>query len=203
MLRLLLAPLLVFGFAAYAEEVAIANSHPGVGPMVVVGDSLARGYGAGDPNIAPPGCLRNNFPGQAHAQGVDGRTSAGVLANLPAAIEKAPKLVFVSSGGNDAINNYYMGNYPEEKSLEEMNKIFDQLLATGALVAYLGLNPPYPQSERLPKISELARSKGVLVIDGMAGFWNTDMMGDEFHPNTKGYTEMCRRIVEAVRGHYP
>lgn len=84
-----------------------------------------------------------------------------------------------------------------------MTKLFDRLLATGALVVYLGLNPPYAGAERLPAITEIAKSKGVLVVDGMAGFWNTQLMGDEFHPTTEGYRQMCQRIVEAVRGHYP
>jgi lysophospholipase L1-like esterase len=203
MRSLLLTFVFALSFSSFAEETKITNANPGVGPIAVVGDSLARGAGATDAELAPAGCFRNNFPGEVHALGVDGRTSEGVLANLNQATDKKPKLVFVSSGGNDAINDYYFGNYPEQKTMEQMNEIFDRLLATGAVVAYLGLNPPYPQAVRLPKISDLAKTKGVIVVDGMNGMWGTDQMADEFHPNDKGYTEMCRRIVEAVRGHYP
>ncbi len=194
---------LIFSLSAHANQVVITNSNPGVGPMVVLGDSLASGWGTSEESVRPAGCLDASFEGEMHGMAIPGNTSKGVLNKLDEAIAKNPKLVFVSSGGNDAIRNRSGGAYPPERTYQEMAEIFDRLLATGAVVAYLGLNPPFEAAARLPVVSEIARAKGVLVIDGMNGMWGTDYMADLIHPNTKGYTEMCRRIVEAVRGHYP
>lgn len=192
-----------FAFAAHADQITITNNNPGIGPISVIGDSLAAGYGADDDAVRPAGCFKANFEGETSDFSVPGRTSTDVLSDLDKSLQKAPHLIFVSAGGNDAIQNYWTNNFPAEKSYEQMTKLFDRLLATGALVVYLGLNPPYAGAERLPAITEIAKSKGVLVVDGMAGFWNTQLMGDEFHPTTEGYRQMCQRIVEAVRGHYP
>jgi lysophospholipase L1-like esterase len=113
--------------------------------------------------------------------------------------------VFVSSGGNDAISDYFVpGSYPAEQTMHEMEKMFDDLQATGAVVLYLGLNPPYTGGERMPEIWKLAESKGVIVVDGLADLWgDKDKMSDDLHPNEEGYKIFCERIEKAVTGYYP
>ena len=194
--------ILLFGPTLWATG-NVLNSNPGVGVIAVAGDSLARGRGATNPDNRTPGCFRQNFPGQVESFGVDGRTSYQLLGDLSEVEAVQPKLIFVSSGGNDAIKDFWFGFYPEERTLREMDEIFDRLLATGAVVVYLGLNPPQKAAARLPKISALAASKGVLVVDGMQGLWGTDFMRDQFHPNDQGYQKMCARIVEALQPYYP
>jgi lysophospholipase L1-like esterase len=192
-----------FAFAAHADQITLTNNNPGVGPISIIGDSLAAGYGADQEDAKPAGCFRGNFQGEVSDFSVPGRTSTDILNDLEKPLQKAPHMIFVSAGGNDAIQNYYTGNFPNEKSYDQMTQLFDRLVATGALVVYLGLNPPYEGAERLPGITAIAQAKGILVVDGMNGFWGTQKMSDEFHPTTEGYREMCQRIVDSVRGHYP
>lgn len=183
----------------------IQNNKPGQGSIVVLGDSLAAGSGGTDPKHIPAGCLAQEFGRTVSDMAVPGLTSEEILAKADLATADSPSLVFVSSGGNDAIREHYKpGSYSAQKSLSEMSSLFERLISSGALVIYLGLNPPYPGTQRMTEISDLARQKGVIVVDGMAGFWgNNDLMADQFHPNDKGYAIMCSRIVAALNGHYP
>ncbi len=186
---------------------AIKNTHPGVGTITVMGDSLAAGSGATDLAIKPAGCLSQLQNDTVTSHAVPGYTSQQILNTLPAVQADAPKLVFISSGGNDTmIDNKYPGQYPQAKTLQEMNTLFDQLFQSNnqIVVAYLSLNPPVPYATRLPEITQLAQSKGVIIIDGMYGLWtDPSKMADQIHPNNIGYAIMCSRILNAIKPHYP
>ncbi|MBC7457714.1 MAG: SGNH/GDSL hydrolase family protein [Bdellovibrionaceae bacterium] len=183
----------------------IQNSHPGVGPIAIIGDSLAYGTGATDNTVKPAGCLAQLQNLGVSSYAVPGTTSVQVASSSSKALSIRPKLVFVSSGGNDTLIDYNQpGQYPEAKTLQEMSDLFDVLAAEHNVVAYLGLNPPVPYSTRLPKISQLAESKGVIVVDGMSGLWSdASMMSDQIHPNNAGYSLMCNRILAAITPYYP
>lgn len=183
----------------------IRNAKPGSGMVAVIGDSLANGTGATDENVKPTGCLANATGNPVKDLAEDGLTSAETIKQAEIAVNLQSKLVFVSAGGNDAIREYVKtGSYPVQQTLDDMTKVFDYLLESGALVVYLGLNPPTKGADRLPLISQLARDKGVIVVDGMAGLWEDQQkMHDGFHPNDAGYAIMCDRIKAAISGYYP
>jgi acyl-CoA thioesterase I len=188
------------------NENTVRNAKPGMGTIVILGDSLAAGSGATAPAKVPEFCLADAFPGQAvHNQATPGLTSLQILARVQAVEADQPKLIFVSSAGNDTISDYYKpGSYPAQKTLKEMDEMFDRLLDTGALVVYLGLTPPWPRTERLTEVSDLAKQKGVIVVDGMNGLWKDPAyMADQLHPNNAGYKIMCDRILESIQGFYP
>lgn len=177
-----------------------------------MGDSLAYGYGASATGMTPERCFSRHFPGKSFNYAVNGYTTSDLMGHLQKVLpphlrnEKlAPAMIFVSIGGNDALlNRVKEGRYPERKTMEEISRLFDQLLATKALVVYLALNPPYSGLDRLQKISHLARLKGILTVDAMGGLWkNNEYMSDLVHPNDRGYDLMCQRIVQAVTPHYP
>jgi lysophospholipase L1-like esterase len=187
------------------NNIWIQNANPGAGVISIVGDSLAYGTGATDESVKPGGCLTQLSHTVVANFAVPGYTSAQITNTLNNAIAVKPKLVFVSSGGNDTLSEFNTpGKYPEAKSLKEMSDLFDKLLAENNVVAYLGLNPPAPYAARLPQISQLAESKGVIVIDGMNGFWtDASLMSDQIHPNDAGYSIMCNRILTAITPYYP
>lgn len=182
----------------------IQNAKPGLGQIAVLGDSIAFGTGSQDQLNVPTACFAKAYAQVVSRHAVPGLTTNEILEKSNEALSLNPKMIFVSSGGNDAIENYYAsGSYPETQSISESAELFDRLLASGALVVYLGLNPPIPGGERLVKISDLARQKGVLVVDAMAGFWNNPKyMADQFHPNDEGYRLMCERLVEAINPYF-
>lgn len=185
---------------------AVKNSRPQKGPIVVMGDSLANGTGSDmGAGVSPAECLGNAFGGDVQILAIDGNTSAGAYNDVWQVAQMKPSMIFISSGGNDAFAEYAQpGSYPEAKTLREMKHVFNGLVKSGALVVYLGLRPPFPASDRLFKLWDLATQSGVVVVDGMDGLWeNKAMMDDQFHPNTEGYKQMCDRILSAVQGHYP
>lgn len=182
-------------FSAFAQNYDIA----------VMGDSLAWGYGAGDLNNRPAGCLANHFATPAINYAIPGYTTEQAEQTLATVLSHKPKLVFISSGGNDALYNATgEQEYSEDKTMLEMDRIFTALTDSGAVVLYLSLDPGLNLSVRLPKITQLALSKKILVVDGMQGFWgHKNLLYDVFHPNDAGYKIMCDRIIAALAGNYP
>lgn len=183
----------------------IKNAHPGVGSITVMGDSLAAGYGATDRAVVPAGCLAQLQNTEIKNVATPGFTTDQISQTIYDVWSVNPKLVFVSSGGNDTmIDDKYPGQYPKEKTLKEMNDLFDKLFMDKRVVAYLALAPPTPYATRLPEIANLAISKGVIIVDGMNGLWTDPaMMSDRIHPNNAGYSVMCNRILTAIKPYYP
>lgn len=171
------------------------------GNATVVGDSLAYGTGAEGSNFTPSICISQLGYITAN-MAVPGQTSVELLNQISFYISPAPSFVFISTGGNDAIMNYYQpGTYPEANSFREITQIVRQFRNAGSVVAYLALNPPLDaaSAQRLQRMTQLAASEGAIIVDGMNGLWNTDKMADQFHPNELGYAIMCDRILQSVR----
>lgn len=175
--------------------------------VYVVGDSLAYGTGAKDSKNTPTGCLAAKYTSlTATNLATPGHTSQQVLDQIPQFLNPAPQLVFISTGGNDALTDYYKpGTYPAQKSLAELRTIIEQFQKAGAVVAFLKISPPFdPNSaKRLENMAIQAELMGAIIVDGMAGLWNTDKMSDDFHPNDEGYKLMCKKITEAIAPYFP
>ncbi len=185
----------------------ITNSKPGAGSIFVMGDSLAYGTGSVDLVFTPAACLENEFVGTAVSNyAIPGFKTDELVDNVPYYLGQPPKLAFISTGGNDAFSEYYQpGSYPADKSVRELKRIIIQLQTAGSVVVYLAINPPFDPAaaKRLQDMAKVARENGAIVVDGMAGLWNTAKMSDDFHPNDEGYEVMCERIIRAVSAHYP
>jgi lysophospholipase L1-like esterase len=185
----------------------ITNSKPGAGRIYVMGDSLAYGTGSVDLVFTPSACLENEFTGATVSNyAIPGFKTDELVDNVPYYLGQSPKLAFISTGGNDALSEYYQpGSYPADKSVRELKRIILQFQTAGAVVVYLAINPPYDPaaSKRLQDMAKVARENGAIVVDGMAGLWKTAKMSDDFHPNDDGYEVMCDRILQAVSAHYP
>lgn len=194
-------------FYTNLSQASITNTNPGKGLIRIFGDSLAAGRGTKDKTVQPLGCLQQLDSTNVISDAVSGFRSNQVLLAWKAStkLNKNVKLIFISSGGNDVRSDEKKpGSYPKEKTFTELNTLFDEALKTGAVVAYLGLNPPVVFAERLPMISEIAQKKGIIVIDGMRNFWgDQNFMNDKLHPNTAGYTIMCERMLKAIKPYYP
>jgi lysophospholipase L1-like esterase len=186
----------------------IINSKPGAGSIYVMGDSLAYGTGSSvDSLFTPSLCLAAEFTGATVSNyAIPGFKTNELVNNVPYYLGQPPKLAFISTGGNDALSEYYQpGSYPADKSVRELKRIILQFQTAGAVVVYLAINPPYDPTaaKRLQDMGKVARENGAIVVDGMAGLWNTAKMSDDLHPNDDGYEVMCDRIIQAVSAHYP
>lgn len=191
---------ILFFFAS--AMLMVTNVHAeNYGTIVIMGDSLASGYGA---NLASSRPLKylSDLP---HKKVIDisrsGSRSSDTLKQTEKAVELKPDLIFVSSGGNDTIADAMQsGSYKSEKTIKEMTEVFTKLVGTGATVVYLGLDIPIPGAERLTRISKIAKEKGVIVFDGMSTLWgNKNLMRDYIHPNDEGYKILGASLIKAVK----
>lgn len=170
--------------------------------IIVIGDSLAKGHGATSEVNTPSGCLASFFGREVTTLAEVGYTSDQILEDAKVVAKKHPEWVFVSATGNDVAKNIWSpGSYPKERSLQEMTELFDVLTASGSQIIYLGINPPFLQTDdRLKAVWALAQEKGALVVDGMSDLWERkEWMSDDLHPNDEGYRRMCKKIVEVLQ----
>lgn len=202
---------LVLAGCSSKNDYAVINRNPGVGYMVILGDSLANGMGARLSENTPYGCFENNLdllgisdlsvPGFTVEDTLESVRLNGLLVN-----GDAPTLVFISAGGNDILRDMQRpGSYPIEDSVNDLIYLIESYQNLGALVVYLMVDPPYNAiaSQKLRILADEAAVAGALVVDGMRGFWGTNLMADDFHPNDVGYQILCDRLLDSLDRRYP
>jgi lysophospholipase L1-like esterase len=181
---------------------AIANHDDYLGAEVlIIGDSLAVGYGSTQALNTPLECLSRLKPYSVEFLAKNGATTEKILAQFKSRQTANPALIFISTAGNDTmIDINKPGAYPEAKTLQEAKELFKLASRTGAQVIYLGLKPPAEKTERLVKVTTLAKRSGAIVFDGMKNLWgNQKFMSDRIHPNDEGYKIVCSRLLRALQ----
>jgi len=173
----------------------IRNERPGTGPIVCFGDSLTAGFGA-EPGRSYPDVLHELIGREVVNRGRNGDTAGDALARLDEVTALRPKVVVVTLGGNDMLQRL-----PIPQTVAAMSRIFDRLLETGAMVAFVAIDPPLASAARMDAIRRLCRERGVLWIgDAMTGLWqDRGRMSDQIHPNAAGYRIMAERVATALK----
>lgn len=195
----------------------VKNQKPGVGTVVTYGDSLTSGVNASKPYSE---FLRTKLSNVMNTA-VAGITSAEALANYQQLVlQFNPKLVILTIGGNDP---RAVPAITKEQSIANLVKMIELAQAKGALVVYLGINPPVKQLfEELKDASDsdveaafgvsrfaamvaAARNAGALAIDDcMDGIWlNENLKVDKLHPNAQGSEIISNRVLGALGTAYP
>jgi lysophospholipase L1-like esterase len=179
------------------DEWRIRNERPGEGAIVCFGDSLTAGFGA-EPGRSYPDVLRELLGREVVNRGRNGDTAADAAERLDAVVALEPKVVVVALGGNDMLQRV-----PIERTTAAMGRIFDRLQAAGAMVAFVGIDPPLASSTRMDAIRSMCRERGVVWIGGaLTDLWQDhSRMADQIHPNAAGYRLMAERIAGALRKH--
>lgn len=190
-----------------SQPIENSMSYNSQGPIVVFGDSLAYGHGAISEHNTLTGCFKSAYTSkEVHNMGRNGATSSDMMGQLERVQNLQPSLVLVSLGGNDVLRQV-----SSETTMNNLEQIFTRLISSGSIVMYLGLKPPQSffmgrilDVKRFQKIQELAKEKGVLVIeDAFAGLWKKPQyMFDDIHPNDSGYNVICTRLLELLKPHY-
>lgn len=173
----------------------IHNGHPRDGVVVCFGDSLTAGHGAA-PEDGYPAVLARLVGREVVNRGRDGDTSVAALARLDEVLALEPAIVVVMLGGNDMLRRL-----PIADTRAALATIFDRLLAAGAMVAFLGIDPPFASGARMAAVRDLCRERGVLWVgDVMDGLWGDPArMSDQIHPNAAGYRVIAERVAAALR----
>jgi acyl-CoA thioesterase I len=180
------------------ETWRIRNDTPASsGSIVCFGDSLTFGHGA-EPDESYPSVLGDLLRRRVVNRGRNGDTSVAAAERVDEVLDLHPAVVVVTLGGNDMLQRL-----PIEDTVRAMTTIFDRLVGAGAMVAFIGIDPPFTSAARMTAVRTLCREHGVLWVgDAMDGLWgDRSRMSDQIHPNAAGYRVMAERVAAALRTH--
>lgn len=182
-----------FFFLMPKKSYDVVGAHQQVKELVVFGDSLASGYGV-NKGEGFADLLAESIGARLVNLGQNGATTASALKKIATVVKIKPSLVVISLGGNDLLHRFEL-----RKTLNNLQKIFEQLHQAGAMVAFVGMNPPLVGDNWQLAIADLCERTGVLYIpETMAGLWGTENMLDQIHPNKAGHAIMAERIFSAI-----
>ena len=178
------------------------NALPQGARVVVLGDSLSYGTGAGQDEDYPT-LLAQKTGWEVINAGVPGDTSAGGLRRVPALLDQhAPRLLLLELGGND-----FLRRVPRDTTVANLRAILQQahsrdipvvLVATpqpnlfGAAVGSLSDDPIY---------REIAEDTGTPLIEDVLAEVLSDnaLKSDPIHPNAEGYRRVAEGIYQALQ----
>lgn len=186
---------LFIGYQLLGSSHDIRNTAPTGTTIVCFGDSLTYGTGADE---------GRDYPSQLAAMigrpiinlGVPGETTTGALARIDTVLEKEPRMVLLTLGGNDLKNRV-----PRQMAFDNLERIIRMIQDRGALVVIGGIDIPVYGRGFGSAYEELAVKTGSVLIPNVY----TDIMGranlmsDPIHPNSDGYTILAGHFYEAIK----
>ena len=168
--------------------------------VLALGDSLTYGYGA-SPAESYPAQLQKLTGWEIINGGISGDTSAQALSRLPALLQRKPKLVIISIGGND-----FLRKLPEAETRANIAEIIETVqkenipavlvgvphLSVGALFGHLSDHPLY---------QELAEQYKIPLFEGAWSEILSDekLKSDQIHANAAGYRAFAERLEKFLR----
>lgn len=198
--RLLLIVLVVLLLGACSRQPRLPPLPDG-SKVLVVGDSVSAGVGAGDGEDYPT-LLAQRTGWEVVNAGVSGDTAAGARERLDALLaEHRPQFVIVEIGGNDLLQRR-----PPQQVQSDIRYLIERSKGTGARVLLVGV-PAVPGLAGLvgslddaPLYAQLAEEQQVLLVPGVLAAILSDpaLRADPIHPNAAGYRVLADGLVDAV-----
>jgi acyl-CoA thioesterase-1 len=192
-LRLILFICLCWFVAPVEKSFASATARKRI---VVLGDSLAAGYGV-DPSAAFPGLLQKKidqakFPYEVVNAGVSGDTTAGGLRRLNWLLKQKVDLLVLELGGNDGLRGL-----PVQQTKANLEEIIDRTRKANPKVKILlaGMQMPENMGKEFTTAfgniyPEVAKSRNVALVpfllEGVGGRPDLNLP-DLIHPTEKGH----------------
>ncbi|MFN7139109.1 MAG: arylesterase [Limisphaerales bacterium] len=180
-----------------------ATEQPEVKTVMVLGNSIATGYGI-EQSLAFPSLLQrkideNKLPYKVVNAGLSGDTTAGGVRRMPWLLRQQVDVLIVELGGNDGLR----GVSPDE-TRKNLEKIIDLARAKNPNVKVLVAGMQMPQNmgaEYTRKFREIfpevaAKKNATLIpflLEGVGG--RADMnLPDRIHPNPKGHEIVAQNV---------
>jgi acyl-CoA thioesterase-1 len=186
---------LFIGYMLLGSSHDIKNATPAGKTIVCFGDSLTYGTGAGK-GLDYPSQLSALIGRPVINLGVPGDTTAGALARIDTVLEKEPRMVLLTLGGNDLKNRV-----PKQTAFNNLEKIIRMFQDRGALVVIGGIDIPFYGRGFGTAYEALAVKTGSVLIpnvyDGIMG--RSKLMSDPIHPNSDGYTILADHFYKAIK----
>jgi acyl-CoA thioesterase-1 len=176
------------------------GSTSGEETIVCLGDSITAGYsatvvGKEDRSKSWPAFLQKKVNIPVINAGVSGDTTAQGLARVQEdVLSKNPRIVIIGLCGND----YFQG-IPLATTKDNLQKIVNMVNDRKRKIYIIsGLYPEWNE-QVANAFNTLASSNNVELIDGIFdGVWGIHM-GDDIHPNAKGYELIADHIFNALK----
>lgn len=169
-------------------------------PLVVLGDSLATGYGSSKGFTY---YLREEMNQEVINLGKNGQTTGHALKRIDEVISYDPSVILLELGGND-----YLKRIPVRETEVNLTEIIEKL-DDGKRVIFLtefypannilSLFIKVPKKEYDNMFKRLSEGKNIYLVDNIwSDVWGKEM-SDEVHPNTKGYENMGHNILNSMK----
>ncbi len=163
--------------------------------VVALGDSLTFGYGATATN-AYPTVLANMTSWQVINAGVNGNTSADVLARVDQVVAQNPDLVLLGVGGNDVLRKI-----DSATTIANITATIDQLQANRILVVLIA-EPHFSVSALFGRASDNPIYKNIADSEEIPLYskgWSTvlsddSLKSDQIHANAAGYRQFAEGL---------
>lgn len=194
---LMLCSLLVFVSCGNNLD-SVKNLKAGAGKQVIVlGDSIASGYGVADAEAFPK-VLSREIGIPIVNRGVSGDTTEAALSRLQDDVISAdPWLVIVELGGND-----FLRKIPKTETEENLRKIITSIQDKSAIVVLLGMNLGYFKDEYKEIYQRLANdTQAYLIPEFLKGVLDDPRhrQDDVIHPNAAGHEILANRIAKELK----
>jgi acyl-CoA thioesterase-1 len=170
--------------------------------IVVLGDSLAAGYGLPEEE-AFPALAEAALRAAGHAvevvnAGVSGDTTAGGLARLDWVLRHRPAILVVELGGNDALRGQ-----PLQEIERNLGEIVRRGRAAGARVVLLGMDIPVNYGALYARgfaalYERVAEAEEAVLVPGFVrelGAEESLLQPDGLHPTAEGQRRLAARLV--------
>lgn len=163
--------------------------------VIALGDSLTYGHGA-TPEQAYPAILAQLTGWQVHNSGINGDTSADVLARIDEVIAQRPDLVLLAVGGNDVLRRV-------EPAITQRN--IEQIIThlSDAHIAVLLIAQPHFSASNMvgiardnPIYADIAAAHHLpLFADQWSRILSNDALkSDQIHANAEGYRQFATAL---------
>lgn len=177
-------------------EATITNYPPEGATIVAVGDSLVEGVGSsnGGGFISD---LEERLGVPIANYGVQGETSADVLARIDDVIETDPDVVILLVGGNDVLQLV-----KPEYTFANIREIVERLQDSGAVVIVLGIRGGIHNRVYQEEFESLSEELGTYYVSDVLEdiFARPNLMSDFLHPNDEGYERIADRVEPILEG---
>ena len=163
--------------------------------IICFGDSLTYGTGAAQ-NKSYPAQLSAMIDQPVINAGIPGNTTADGLERLETdVLEKSPRIVLITLGGNDLKNGVR-----KDVAFMNLKTIIEAIQAEGGLVVMGGVKFIILDKGYGEMYKKLAKETDIILIPNILGglIGKDKYMSDPIHPNGAGYEIMAQKFHKAI-----
>lgn len=173
---------------------------PADSKVIALGDSLTYGYGA-SPETAYPAVLAEMTRWSIINEGINGNTSADVLARTDQIISQNPDLVLLGVGGNDVLRRVQ-----SETTRANITATIGKLKSANILVVliaqpHFSASALFGRASDNPIYEDIAKLEHVpLYASGWSKVLSDDTLkSDQIHANSEGYRQFAEGLHDYLQ----